>query len=116
VTKPLFIPMAWSSTPDGFGTSRRMRWRDDRGLSEKDLDWLALAKIQHEWAWRVHNALARVDMSVKEYAEREGLNYWRVLRLLNGQIVLRLEDVLRVERSLEVQLFSELRLGSQAVD
>jgi hypothetical protein len=88
-----------------------MRWREDKGLTEKELDWLALAKIQHEWAWRVRNALARVDMTAKEYAEREGLNYWRVLRLLNGQIVLRLEDVLRVERNLEVRLLSELRLG-----
>lgn len=86
---------------------------DESSVSDDRLDQIGTAKLQHEFAYRIRDALADRDLTVKEFAKMEGQDYFRWRRLLRGEIIMRLEDVTRVGRSLELKLTSERRYGSR---
>ncbi|MBB5633121.1 ribosome-binding protein aMBF1 (putative translation factor) [Cryobacterium mesophilum] len=113
MTTARFRPRDCARTPAAFGYSREIRWADESGASDDRLDQIGTAKLQHEFAYRIRDALAARDLTVKDFAEMEGQDYFRWRRLLRGEIIMRLEDVTRVERSLELRLVSEHRYGSR---
>ena len=90
-----------------------MQWVDTGRASEDRLDQIGTAKLQHEFAWRIREALAARELTVKDFATMEGQDYFRWRRLLRGEIIMRLEDLVRVERSLGLRLTSGRRYGSR---
>lgn len=59
--------------------------------------------MQHKWALGVRNALkdaAGDKISREMVCERAEIDYTRLSRLLNGSIILRLEDIARVRNAL----------------
>jgi len=81
----------------------RVEWRSDVGASAEERDRIGAAKFHHAVVLRVRSALDARAMSVRKYALSQGLNETRVRRLLAGEIVLRVEDVVRFERTLSVE-------------
>lgn len=104
MTSPRFVPRAESATPQLFGKSRRIVWRDLTNRSDSALDQHFAAKLQHEYALSVNQGLSRVDQSLREYCLTYGLDYTRWGRVLRGTVIMRLEDVVNAERNLGIRL------------
>ncbi|WBM79120.1 hypothetical protein KIV56_11520 [Cryobacterium breve] len=71
-----------------------MVWKEPR--SERDV-FLAAAKLQHLYAMRIRARIRSAEnsgpQSLKAYAAASGIKYDRVLTILRGETVLRLDDI-----------------------
>jgi AraC-like DNA-binding protein len=51
------------------------------------------AELQHWYVLRIRERMVARDLSVKQYAAEAGMSYYRLARLLRGEVILRLEDI-----------------------
>lgn len=99
MTSPRFAPRNYCLDPSQFGRYSDIHWRHPSGGSDQ-LDQWETARFQHRMAVQVREALAARNQALDDYAAEQGLNRNRIGRLLRGDIIMRLEDVMNVRRNL----------------
>ena len=90
MTETRYEPRSYTSSPKAFGKTSRIDWRGTVAGAEVSL---AAAQIQHALAWQIDQALRTKGETVKSYCERTHQPYQRTAKMLNGSVIMRLEDV-----------------------
>lgn len=72
-------------------------------MSESALDQLGGAKLQHAHAQQVRAALAADGATIASYARKNGLDETRLGRILRGDVIMRVEDMVNAERNLKLR-------------
>ena len=102
VTDPRYRPRDLARNSRQFGRDPDIEWLPATTLAEQVLQ--RAAELQHVYAQRIRERITSTDpaqvgergprpRSLKAYARLSGTNYDRLLKLLRGEIVLRLEDL-----------------------
>ncbi|WP_166785948.1 hypothetical protein [Cryobacterium sandaracinum] len=78
-------------------------------MSESALDQLGTAIRQHAHALQVRAALAADGVTIASYAKENGLDETRLGRILRGDVIMRVEDMVNAERNLKLR---ERRAGA----
>lgn len=64
------------------------------GMSRQDKSRLLAAQMQHDWSMRIRKALRAKKVTLKQYAALpENPGYDRTVKMLRGDVIMRLEDV-----------------------
>ena len=103
VTNPRFRPRASCEPSTNFGTARLVTWESPDGMTESALDQLGTAKIQHVHAQQVRAALAADGATIASYAKDNGTDMTRLGRILRGDVIMRIEDMVNAERNLKLR-------------
>lgn len=69
---------------------------------------LQAAKIQHFFAWRIRSELKRLGRPAKSYAIFAHTSYDRLMKMLRGEVIMRLEDLGRAELYFGLESFVPL--------
>ncbi|WP_167726409.1 hypothetical protein [Cryobacterium sp. TMT3-29-2] len=72
-------------------------------MTESALDQLGTAKIQHVHAQQVRAALAADGATIASYAKDNGTDMTRLGRILRGDVIMRIEDMVNAERNLKLR-------------
>ncbi|MFP7834636.1 hypothetical protein [Marisediminicola sp. LYQ134] len=87
-----YVPHHFSAEPSSFGRAKDMRWRED--IPDEQRPQRAAAELQHRYALRIRARMrAGEGMTGREYAESVGSSYDRTMKILRGQLIMRLEDI-----------------------
>lgn len=86
-----YIPRDFSLEPAGFGRAKTLRWRPD--ISAGELTQFSAAQMQHLYVLRLRDALRANGKSWKWFAEASVQSYDRLMKVLRGESILRLEDL-----------------------
>ncbi|TFC18605.1 XRE family transcriptional regulator [Cryobacterium algoritolerans] len=100
MTDPRFRPRDYCEPPHYFGKDRPVAWRQGEGLSGTALDQLGAARWQHAQARKIRAALVEDKLTAMQYADKVGIDYARLGRILRGDIIMRVEDIINAERNL----------------
>lgn len=100
MTNPRFRPRDWCVPRAGFGRSAKVAWAS--ASTEAAKDRLGVAELQHRIAFDVRTQLEVQEVSIRRYALDNEMDYTRLRRLLDGEIIMRFEDVVRFGRTLAV--------------
>lgn len=100
MSDPRFRPreMAAPSTRRNFGKIADISWL--RANTELQASRTAAARLQHLLAVRITKRLRDKELSIRSYADRAGVGYDRMGKVLRGEALMRLEDVTDAERIL----------------
>lgn len=104
---PRYVPRDFARNPAKFGKQGDIEWRDpdEARMSFEEEDWLIAARLQHGWAVRITDAIAKSDHgTVAEYADFLNKPARQLQAKLNGEAVLRLEDIASAHRVLGIAL------------
>lgn len=108
MTRSLYVPREFTRDPDNFGVVPVVRWieyqptppaRDPRVRRELELEereWharLTASQAQHLFAYGIRYALNDWDWTQARYAHHIGQGERRVNDVLNGKVLMRLEDI-----------------------
>jgi len=97
---PRYVPKRYTDEPKEFGRARAVTWKPVQPGSE---DQRRAAQIQHDWAVQIRREAATKYGSLAKYAETTGLSYDRLIKVLSGREIMRLEDIAQAERLLGVK-------------
>jgi hypothetical protein len=100
VTDPRFRPRQNCEPSNGFGTAGPLRWKNPAQLSLAARDQLGAAQMQHRVACRIRDRVKVQNSTVAVYAALAGIDATRLGRLLRGDIIMRLEDIINAERTI----------------
>lgn len=82
-----------------------IEWVDVGWRDRTEQDRLAAAQLQHHIAVAARHAISARHGTLRRYTRRlDSLRYGRLSELLRGNIVMRLEDVARLQRTLDIAL------------
>lgn len=100
---PRYRPRQYALDAHDFGKDPSIRWRRAQDLSGTESEaQLAAAQLQHHIAWDVRERLRRAHVSVAEFASVTHTSAVRWRALLNGEVIMRLEDVALAQRALGI--------------
>lgn len=91
MSDPKYRPRQWSVEPEAFGKAVQLRWKAPTTDTERAI--VLAAQLQHLWSVRIRGRARDTGMPIKVLATRMGSSYDRVLKLLRGEAVMRIEDV-----------------------
>ncbi|TFC99189.1 hypothetical protein E3T25_16110 [Cryobacterium sandaracinum] len=127
MTDARFRPRDFALTPDRFGRPTGIEWKsiqvvdwvipedpaELQDLRRRYADWrtnawrLQAAQMQHYYAMRIRRAIAegtqvkgRGMTRSRVYAQMAGISYDRLVKMLRGEVIMRLEDVAAADRML----------------
>lgn len=95
MSNPRFHPNSFTDEPLAFGKAQVIKWKD---VPLQEADRLLAAQIQHSLACLISKQARAKYGSLRAYAETAGLNYDRLVKVLRGEHLLRLEDLAAAER------------------
>lgn len=95
MSNPRFHPNSFTYEPLAFGKAEVIKWKD---VPLQDADRLLAAQIQHSLACLISKQARSKYGSLRAYAETADLNYDRLVKILRGEQILRLEDLAAAER------------------
>jgi len=95
MSDPRYLPAELTDEPRAFGRAISIRWKSD-----EDPDRIEASRLQHELAYEIRRAATAQFGSIKAYAKEAGLSYGRTNQVLNGRLLMRLEDVAIANRVL----------------
>lgn len=104
MTVKRYEPRSFAVDFHDFGSVRKIRWKAEASLSGAELDYLLASQLQHAYAVRINEQIAKLHGTMREYANATGHNYQRLGRMLRGEIVMRLDDISNAERHLGIGL------------
>lgn len=116
MTSPRFVPRTYCRPTEQFGKSRTLQWKKPDSLTESELDQLGAAQLQHEYAYRIREALLSAGQTAKDFTETHGLDNTRFGRVLRGDVLMRFEDLANAERNLGLRLRPERALASMPTE
>lgn len=88
---PRYAPREYTDDPAAFGKAESLSWPQVTTTVERSRRRAAV--LQHLYVRRIRQRLKAKRMKVADFAERSGSSYYRMSRLLRGEIVMRLEDI-----------------------
>ncbi|WIB36360.1 helix-turn-helix transcriptional regulator [Curtobacterium sp. MCJR17_043] len=88
---PRFVPRDFAEDARGFGHTPVLRWL--QAADRRAEVFLRAAQVQHQQVLRIRERMQARGLSPKQYAAQAGTSYPRLLRLLRGEAILRLEDI-----------------------
>ena len=105
MSNPRFTPRRYTSEPENFGRTREIGWVDDTDGPDKvrstyEQDRFAAARLQHQYAVGIRRRARTKHGSLKVYAEECGIPYDRLAKVMRGEVIMRLEDIVQAERIL----------------
>jgi hypothetical protein len=101
MSRPRFVPRLLCVPSRDFGRRLLVRWVDETTMSESARDQLGAAKMQHQLAYAIRNAIERgPDGTVKAHADSLNVDAARFGRMLRGEVIMRLEDIASARRHL----------------
>lgn len=103
MTDPRFRPRSYCVPPQNFGTLLPVKWDAPDELRSDALDQFGAAQWQHARAREIREALKADGLTVTEYAKSQGIDYTRLSRILRGDIIMRVEDMVNAERNLKLR-------------
>lgn len=91
VTDSRYVPRNLSDQPAGFGHGESLIWKTSDVTVE--LTRIEAAKIQHFYSLRIRKRMVDKPMSAKQFASESGIRYDRLMKVLRGEMIMRLEDI-----------------------
>lgn len=91
VTNSKYAPRDATFEPQGFGRVEVIRWKAGTLPAEKAR--VGAAQMQHVYSLRIRQRIEERSWSAGRYAQLAGTSYDRLMKLLRGEIILRLEDI-----------------------
>lgn len=99
---PRFEPRSFTTEPEGFGRIVNLRWIEpETGLPQIHAD---AARLQHQFSILVRRRVKAANGSLKQYAADTGTDYWRLCRVLRGEVVVQIEDMMLAARFLRIAI------------
>lgn len=95
MSNPRFQPNSFTDEPLAFGKAQVIQWKD---VPSYEADRLLAAQIQHRLACVISKQARTKYGSLRAYSETADLNYDRLVKVLRGEHIMRLEDVAAAER------------------
>ena len=103
MSNPRYVPRDCAVEPKLFGRANDLEWKslgEITGMYPHLADTeprgralLLAARLQHRYARRIRGRLKATDTNLKSYAADAGVGYDRMVKVLRGSAVLRLEDI-----------------------
>lgn len=110
MTNPRYEPRFMMREPDSYGrTAQGVFFSMDESVQAFAM--ARAAQFQHRWAFVTRQKLSELrwrGVNQQEFAVRTGITYQRLSRLLNGSIVLRLEDIAACEAVLGSGAYNDI--------
>lgn len=103
MTDPRFRPRSYCVPPQNFGKPVPVTWDAPDEQRSDALDQFGAAQWQHAKAREIREALKADGLTVTEYAKSKGIDYTRLSRILRGDIIMRVEDMVNAERNLKLR-------------
>ena len=95
------MPRRCTAAPKLFGEYFDIPWNGDEGNDDAK-DRLAAAKIQHAYACVIREKIKASEYKTqKDYAVACGVSSTRLGKVLRGELLIRIEDLVQVERLLK---------------
>lgn len=101
MSDPRFVPRDFCDDPSAFGKVRDIPWVTP---DPKDLHLLHAATLQHFFAWRIRSELRKSGRSAKSYATFAHTSYDRLMKMLRGEVIMRMEDLGRAQAFFGVEI------------
>jgi hypothetical protein len=101
MSDPRFRPRDFCVDSNLFGKAEVVEWIS--AVSEQE-HLLVAAKIQHYFAWRIRHQIKNSVHPTKVYAVASRTSYDRLMKMLRGETIIRLEDLGRAENILGVKV------------
>ncbi|EAR26122.1 hypothetical protein A20C1_09584 [marine actinobacterium PHSC20C1] len=101
MSDPRFRPRDFCADPNLFGKAEVVDWVSG-GREEDHL--IVAAKIQHYFAWRIRSQIKKSARPTKVYALASRTSYDRLMKMLRGETIMRLEDLGHAEIVLGVKV------------
>ena len=106
MSDPRFRPADCTEEPAGFGKIETLRWKSLEEIAatltpevhEEErvrtaTAFLGAAQYQHRYARRIRARMNAKNHNAKSYAAVAGLRYDRLVKVLRGHAIMRLEDI-----------------------
>jgi hypothetical protein len=90
MTNPRYRPRDYCLEPELFGKRFELTWRE---AEERDNAQLAAAQLQHEYACFIRKWTRDNGESLTTYATRAKTKYDRLVKVLRGEAIMRLDDI-----------------------
>lgn len=91
MTDSRYVPRNLSEESIGFGRAEALRWKSSDSIVESNR--IQAARVQHFYALRIRKRIADQLMTPKQYALKAGISYDRLMKILRGEMIMRLEDI-----------------------
>lgn len=88
MSNPRYRPRAFTLEPFGFGRVETIKWDEATPPAR-----LRAAQLQHQYAIEIRTLALKTFGSIKAYAETIGQSEDRLLKVLRGDAIMRLEDL-----------------------
>ena len=85
------MPRNLSDEPGSFGQAEVLRWKS--GESVGDATRIRAAKLQHFYSIRIRQRIKDKRLTAKQFASESGISYDRLMKVLRGEMIMRLEDI-----------------------
>jgi len=86
-----FAPRDHTGEPSGYGRIQTLRWNPAE-TAEATVQ-LAAAQLQHQFGLVFRQHAAARGLPLKSYASAVGMKYARLCRVLRGEVVMQVEDM-----------------------
>ena len=91
VTDSRYVPSSFSVEPRGFGRAENVHWKtSDDGIERSRIQ---ASKLQHLYSVRIRKRMTEKSTSAQQFAALSGISYDRLLKVLRGDVIMRLEDI-----------------------
>lgn len=91
MSDPKYKPRDYCAEPGGFGRVISVEWLP--APNDRSAALHAAAVLQHHFALGIRQRLAARGLKPQLYAKAAGTGYDRLLKMLRGDVVMRLEDI-----------------------
>ena len=102
MSEPRYKPKDFCEQPELFGNSDPLIWKT---CEAADRPRLIASQLQHEWSLRIRHRAKIGRLPLRSYAVMASASYDRLMKMLRGETIMRLEDlgIARVALGLNIQ-------------
>ena len=90
MTNPRYKPRDYCLEPELFGKRFELTWCE---VEERENARLAAAQLQNEYAVFIRHQVRTQKKTLEVYAKAAGVSYDRLMKMLRGDVIMRLEDI-----------------------
>lgn len=91
MTDSRYVPRSLSDEPGSFGRAELLRWKTSDTIAGSAR--IRAARLQHLYAIRIRKRIIDERTTAKEFASNAGISYDRLMKVLRGEMIMRLEDI-----------------------
>ena len=91
MTDSRYVPRSLSDEPGSFGRAEVLRWKTSDTIAGSAR--IRAGRLQHFYAIRIRKRIIDERTTAKEFASNAGISYDRLMKVLRGEMIMRLEDI-----------------------